>query len=83
MGRQAALDKVNIPAGAQYLTKLRQESTKISIEAWDCFLNGILRDDPSLLNQAESLHKKQIAINTRIESLIEHSTIKQELASIQ
>ena len=83
MARQAALDKINVPSGAQYFVKLRQQSTKVSIEAWECFLRGVLNEDMAAFNKAESLHKKAMELDRRIEAIINHSTIKQEMPSIQ
>ena len=69
--RQAELDNISVPPGAQYLATLRQKSTKTTIDAWNHFVKGILNDDKSELNIAEILHKQELELDRRIENIVE------------
>lgn len=69
--RQAELDAKEAKPGAQYLVKLRQQSTKTSINAWKHFLAGIINGNQDELNTAAILHKQEMELDTRIENIIE------------
>lgn len=68
--RQADLDKITYGSGAEYFAKLRKSSTETTIAAWEHFNRGIQTGDLAEFNKAEILHKREMEIDRRIETMI-------------
>ena len=81
--RQAELDAIPAAPGAAYFVALRRQSTETTIAAWQHFLAGILSGNPADFNRAEELHKQEMELDRRIEAIIEHSTINQDMQNLQ
>ncbi len=77
--RQEKLNSFDIRAGSQYLSSLRRRSTELSIAAWLHLIAGLEKEDYSELNLAETLHKQMLEVDLRIEDIINHSTVSQEM----
>lgn len=77
--RQEKLNSFDIRAGSQYLSSLRRQSTELSIAAWLHLIAGLEKEDYSELNLAETLHKQMLEVDLRIEDIINHSTVSQEM----
>lgn len=77
--RQEKLNSFDIRAGSQYLSSLRRQSTELSITAWLHLIAGLEKEDYSELNLAETLHKQMLEVDLRIEDIINHSTVSQEM----
>ena len=77
--RQEKLNSYNIRAGSQYLSSLRRQSTDLSISAWVHLIAGLEKEDYNELNLAETLHKQMLEIDLRIEDVINHNTVSQEM----
>lgn len=77
--RQEKLNSYNIRAGSQYLSSLRRQSTDLSIAAWVHLIAGLEKEDYNELNLAETLHKQMLEIDLRIEDIINHNTVSQEM----
>ena len=80
--RQDELDAIAVPAGAQYISQLRSQSTRITIAAWQHFAAGIAEDTQSELETAETLHKEELDIDRRIDDIIKHTAITKNAPSI-
>lgn len=80
--RQAELDQVPIPEGAQFLASLRQESTRVTILAWQSYIKGITENSAADLDTAESLHKQELALDQRIEEIVHNSAITRNLPEL-
>ena len=80
--RQARLDEVNAPTGAAYLARLRQQSTEITIRAWQHFINGLQLNEQKEFETAETLHKQQLAVELRIEDIIKHTAVSKNIPNI-
>lgn len=77
--RQEKLNSFDIRAGSQYLSSLRRQSTELSIAAWQHLITGLENEDYSELNLAETLHKQMLEVDLRIEDVINHNTVSQEM----
>ena len=73
--RQMELDEIAAPNGAIYLSKLRRESTTITVSAWSYYIKGLREGSVEAFNTAESLHKQELAIDQRIEEIIHDSAV--------
>jgi len=80
--RQAELDQVPIPQGAQFLAELRQESTRVTILAWQSYITGITQNSAADLDKAASLHKQELALDQRIEEIIHNSAVAKNLPEL-
>lgn len=80
--RQEALDKVEVPKGAEYLANLRKSSTAVTIQAWQFYSIGLLENNSAAFDTAESLHKQELALDQRIEELIHNSAVARELPAL-
>ena len=80
--RQAELDAVEIPQGAQFLAELRQESTRVTILAWQSYVKGITENNAADLDTAASLHKQELAIDQRVEEIIHNSAVAKNLPEL-
>lgn len=77
--RQEKLNSFDIRAGSQYLSSLRRQSTELSIAAWLHLIAGLEKEDYGELNLAETLHKQMLEVDLRIEDIINHSIVSQEM----
>lgn len=80
--RQAELDEVPIPEGAQFLASLRQKSTRITILAWQSYVKGITENSAADLDTAASLHKQEMVLDQRIEEIIHNSAVARNLPEL-
>lgn len=80
--RQTELDAVEIPPGAIYLANLRNESTKVTIEAWKAYAQGLVDNDSVKFETAESLHKQELILDQRIEEVIKNSAVARSLPEL-
>ena len=80
--RQAELDEVPIPQGAQFFAGLRQESTRITILAWQSYIKGITENSAADLDTAASLHKQELVLDQRIEEIIHNSAVTRNLPEL-
>ena len=80
--RQAELDQVPVPQGAQFLASLRQESTKVSIMAWQSYIKGIMENSAADLDMAASLHKQELVFDQRIEEIVHSSAVARNLPEL-
>ncbi len=80
--RQAELDEVPVPEGAQFLASLRQESTRVTIMAWQSYITGITENSATALDTAESLHKQELVLDQRIEEIVHNSAIARNLPEL-
>jgi hypothetical protein len=80
--RQQALDDIEVPPGAKYLSAMRQQSTDFTNEAWHHFATGILNQNQEELEIAETLHKQELETDSRINSIIRHMSIAQAIPEI-
>ena len=80
--RQAELDQIPVPQGAQFLASLRQESTRVTIMAWQSYLKGITENSAVALDTAESLHKQELVLDQRIEEIVHNSAIARNLPEL-
>lgn len=80
--RQAELDQVPIPQGAQFLAHLRQESTRVTILAWQSYIKGITENSAADLDTAASLHKQELALDQRIEEIIHNSAVTRNVPEL-
>ena len=76
--RQQELDSIAAPNGAIYLSKLRRESTNITISAWSYYIKGLRENDSKAFDTAESIHKQELAFDQRIEEIIHNSAITRD-----
>ena len=80
--RQAELDAVEIPQGAQFLAELRRESTRVTILAWQSYVKGITENSATDLDAAASLHKQELALDQRIEEIVHNSAVAKNLPEL-
>ena len=80
--RQAELNQVEIPQGAQFLAELRQESTQVTILAWQSYIQGITENSATALDTAESLHKQELVLDQRIEEIVHNSAVARNLPEL-
>ena len=80
--RQAELDQVPVPQGAQFLAELRRESTRVTILAWQSYITGITQNSAADLDTAASLHKQELALDQRIEEIIHNSAVAKNLPEL-
>ena len=80
--RQAELNEIPVPQGAAYLADLRNESTAVTIQAWQFYSSGLLDDDSAAFDTAESLHKQELVLDQRIEELIHDSAVAKEIPAL-
>ena len=76
--RQQELDTIAAPNGAIYLSKLRRESTNITVSAWAYYIKGLREDSVEAFDTAESLQKQELAIDQRIEEIVHNSAINRD-----
>ena len=80
--RQAELDQVPVPQGAQFLAHLRQESTRATIMAWKFYIRGITENSAVALDTAASLHKQEMIFDQRVEEIVHNSAIARNLPEL-
>ncbi len=80
--RQNELDSIPVPNGASYLASLRQESTKVTIQAWQSYAKGLIEDNSAAFDMAESLHKQELALDQRIEEIVHSSAVTRNLPEL-
>ena len=80
--RQEELNQVPIPQGAQFLASLRQESTKVTIRAWQSYIKGITENSAADLDTAASLHKQELVFDQRIEEIVHNSAVARNLPEL-
>lgn len=80
--RQAELDRVPVPQGAQFLAGLRQESTQVTIMAWQSYITGITENSAAALDTAASLHKQELVLDQRIEEIVHNSAVARNLPEL-
>ncbi len=80
--RQARLDEVVIPSGAQYLANQRHVSTDLAIAAWQHYIKAAETGSYEEFNVAETLKKQEIETDLRITDIIRHNTVSQALPEI-
>ena len=80
--RQAQLDAVSVPAGAQYLARQRQQATETSIKAWQHYIRGLQTGNPMEFATAETLHKQELAIDLRVQDIIRHTAISKNIPNL-
>lgn len=80
--RQAELDQVSIPQGAQFLANLRQESTRVTIMAWKFYIRGITENSAAALDTAASLHKQEMVFDQRVEEIVHNSAVARNLPEL-
>ena len=80
--RQAELDQVPVPQGAQFLASLRQESTRVTIMAWQSYIKGITENSAADLDMAASLHKQELVFDQRIEEIVHSSAVARNLPEL-
>lgn len=80
--RQAELDAVPVPEGAQFLASLRKESTRVTILAWQSYIEGITENSATALDTAESLHKQELVLDQRVEEIVHNSAVARNLPEL-
>ena len=80
--RQFELNKIKIPSGAQYLANLRQESTKVTIQAWQFYAQGLSNNDEVSFETAESIHKQELVLDQRIDEIVRYSAVARNLPEL-
>ena len=80
--RQSELDQVEVPQGAEFLSQLRQESTRVTIMAWQAYARGMTENSSTALDEAESLHKQELALDQRIEEIIHNSAVAKNVPEL-
>ena len=80
--RQTALAAVPVPAGAQYLSLIRIQSTDVTIKAWQHFIAGVTKNQAAELDLAETLHKRELELDSRISTILKHTSHAQTLPEI-
>lgn len=80
--RQAELDQIPVPQGAQFLASLRKESTRVTILAWQSYITGITENSAAALDKAASLHKQELVLDQRIEEIVHNSAIARNLPEL-
>lgn len=80
--RQAQLDKVPVPKGAQYLAAQRKLSTDTTIDAWVHFVKGLESNDQAEFETAETLHKQELAVDLRVDEIIHHTALSKNIPNL-
>lgn len=80
--RQAELDEIPIPQGAQFLAELRKEATRVTILAWQSYIKGITENSAADLDTAASLHKQELVLGQRIEEIVHNSAIAKNIPTL-
>lgn len=80
--RQQALDDIEIPAGAQYLARQRQQATETTIKAWQHFIKGLRENSSAEFSTAETLHKQELAFDLRVQDIIRHTAISKNIPNL-
>ena len=80
--RQEELNQIPIPQGAQFLASLRQESTRVTIMAWQSYIKGITENSAADLDTAASLHKQELVFDQRIEEIVHNSAVARNLPEL-
>ena len=80
--RQNELNQIEVPPAAKYLANLRAESTKVTIEAWLSYRQGLLDDDKSEFERAQSIHKQELILDQRIEEVVKNSAVAKNLPDL-
>lgn len=80
--RQAELDEIPIPQGAQFLADLRKEATRVTILAWQSYIKGITENSAADLDMAASLHKQELVLGQRIEEIIHNSAVAKNIPTL-
>ena len=80
--RQDELNQIPIPQGAQFLASLRQESTRVTIMAWQSYIKGITENSAADLDTAASLHKQELVFDQRIEEIVHNSAVARNLPEL-
>lgn len=80
--RQAELDAVPVPQGAQFLASLRQEATRTTIMAWKFYIRGITENSAAALDTAASLHKQEMVFDQRVEEIVHSSAVARNLPEL-
>lgn len=80
--RQQKLDDIEIPAGAQYLARQRQQATETTIKAWQHFIKGLRENSSTEFSTAETLHKQELAIDLRVQDIIHHTAISKNIPNL-
>ncbi len=80
--RQFELDKITVPNGARYLANLRQESTKVTIQAWRFYAQGLTNNDAVSFEAAESIHKQELVLDQRIDEIVRYSAVARNLPEL-
>lgn len=80
--RQQKLDEAPIPPGAAYLSRLRQESTEVSVRSWQHFIKALREDSRFEFETAETLHKELLSIELRIEDIIKHTAVSKNIPNV-
>ena len=80
--RQQKLDEIDIPAGARYLARQRQQSTETTIKAWHHYIKGLRENKSTEFDTAETLHKQELAIDLRIEDIIHHTAVSKNIPNL-
>ena len=80
--RQEELNQIPIPQGAQFLAILRQESTRVTIMAWQSYIKGITENSAADLDTAASLHKQELVFDQRIEEIVHNSAVARNLPEL-
>ena len=79
--RQAELDKVECPQGAKHLQALRQQSTDLSIQYWEHFINGIENNSPDEISISKAIQKDATDMDNRINDILKHTAVTQATPS--
>lgn len=80
--RQTELNQIDVPQGAQFLAQLRQESTQVTIMAWQAYVRGMIENSSAALDEAASLHKQELVLDQRIEEIVHNSAIAKNLPEL-
>ena len=80
--RQTELNQIQIPQGAEFLSQLRKESTRVTIMAWRSYARGMTENSSTALDEAESLHKQELALDQRIEEIIHNSAVAKNVPEL-
>ena len=80
--RQAQLEQIPVPQGAQYLAEQRKLSTETTIEAWNHFLKGLEDNSRAEFATAETLHKQELAIDLRVDEIIHHTALSKNIPNL-
>lgn len=73
--RQQELDQVTTNDGAQYLAKLRQQSTATNIESWKHLAIALNSNSPDEYNISQAYRKDAQDIDNRIDDLLKNNAV--------